>query len=349
MRSSSPDPQGIRVVDGARRGLAGDDRGREHLHGRLQVPRGAQSLPHYHADCESAVYMLPGRLNVRWGEGLEHAVSLEPGDMFYVPPRETHLLENPSEDERGGVRRRARHCGRALRRSALGAVAALAARTHAIPSRLPGAASTLRPRRSLRDEGNLMKTAAVRLTLLPRRRRADRARAVASVPGTPAAAKSRSTAAKITGGHVDRSARQRAAGRARRGGARACRRRSSAQAFSAVTPAGAGQEPDPAQVQANKAALLKVLAPYGVTNERSTRSPTTTATTARPARSGSRARRRAKAVVRSGKVVVGADREGRRGLQLDAARDAAPATRRSRSARRSPTARTSRPTAASRS
>jgi hypothetical protein len=39
-------------------------------------------------------------------------------------------------------------------------------------------------------------------------------------------------------------------------------------AFSAVTPAAAGAEPDPAQVQRNKAALLAVLAPYGVTNER---------------------------------------------------------------------------------
>jgi hypothetical protein len=39
-------------------------------------------------------------------------------------------------------------------------------------------------------------------------------------------------------------------------------------AFSAVTPAAAGAEPDPDQVQRNKAALLAVLAPYGVTNER---------------------------------------------------------------------------------
>jgi len=67
--------------------------------GVFRVPAGAQSLPHYHADCESAVYMLSGHLNVRWGEGLEHAFSLEPGDMVYVPPRETHLLENLSEEE----------------------------------------------------------------------------------------------------------------------------------------------------------------------------------------------------------------------------------------------------------
>ncbi|MFL5843368.1 MAG: hypothetical protein ACJ762_01660 [Solirubrobacteraceae bacterium] len=40
------------------------------------------------------------------------------------------------------------------------------------------------------------------------------------------------------------------------------------EAFSHVTPASAGQEPDPEQVRKNKAALLEVLAPYGVTNER---------------------------------------------------------------------------------
>ncbi|MCW2974662.1 MAG: hypothetical protein JWN72_2935 [Thermoleophilia bacterium] len=39
-------------------------------------------------------------------------------------------------------------------------------------------------------------------------------------------------------------------------------------AFSGVTPAIGGAEPAGAQVQLNKAALLRVLAPYGVTNER---------------------------------------------------------------------------------
>ena len=37
-------------------------------------------------------------------------------------------------------------------------------------------------------------------------------------------------------------------------------------AFTGVTPAAGGHEPDSAQVQLNKAALLKALAPYGVTN-----------------------------------------------------------------------------------
>jgi hypothetical protein len=39
------------------------------------------------------------------------------------------------------------------------------------------------------------------------------------------------------------------------------------QAFSAIRPAPAGQEPDPEQVRRNKQALMISLSPYGVTNE----------------------------------------------------------------------------------
>src|SRR5690242_9418425 len=39
------------------------------------------------------------------------------------------------------------------------------------------------------------------------------------------------------------------------------------EAFSGVSPAGAGQEPNPIQVRLNKSALLDVLGPYGVTND----------------------------------------------------------------------------------
>ncbi len=67
--------------------------------GVFRVPAGAQSQPHFHASCESAVLMLAGRLDVRWGEQLEESVRLEPGDLVYVPPRETHVLINPSADE----------------------------------------------------------------------------------------------------------------------------------------------------------------------------------------------------------------------------------------------------------
>jgi uncharacterized RmlC-like cupin family protein len=67
--------------------------------GVFRVPAGARSRPHYHANCESAVYMLSGTLEVKWGDHLEQVVTIGPGDMVYVPPRETHILENQSETE----------------------------------------------------------------------------------------------------------------------------------------------------------------------------------------------------------------------------------------------------------
>ncbi len=67
--------------------------------GVFRVPAGAQSRPHYHEACESAVYMLSGRLEVRWGDHLEQTFTLEAGDMVYVPPRETHVLLNLSDTE----------------------------------------------------------------------------------------------------------------------------------------------------------------------------------------------------------------------------------------------------------
>jgi uncharacterized RmlC-like cupin family protein len=67
--------------------------------GVFRVPPAARSRPHYHEHCESAVYMLAGRLRVRWGDQLEQELLLEPRDLVYVPPRETHVLENLSDSE----------------------------------------------------------------------------------------------------------------------------------------------------------------------------------------------------------------------------------------------------------
>jgi uncharacterized RmlC-like cupin family protein len=67
--------------------------------GRFRLPPASQSLPHYHANCESALYMLVGEVVIRWGEHLEQELVVAPGDMLYVPPRETHVVENLSDDE----------------------------------------------------------------------------------------------------------------------------------------------------------------------------------------------------------------------------------------------------------
>src|SRR5579884_2250370 len=67
--------------------------------GVFRVPPGARSRPDYHAECGSAGYIISGALEVRWGDALEQVVRLEPRDLAYVPPRETHVLENLSETE----------------------------------------------------------------------------------------------------------------------------------------------------------------------------------------------------------------------------------------------------------
>jgi uncharacterized RmlC-like cupin family protein len=67
--------------------------------GRFRVPPGAQSRPHYHANCESALYMLSGSIEIQWGDHLEERLTVEPGDMLYVPPRLTHVVVNGSASE----------------------------------------------------------------------------------------------------------------------------------------------------------------------------------------------------------------------------------------------------------
>ena len=67
--------------------------------GVFRVPAGARSRPHYHENCESVCYMLSGRMKIRWGDHLEQEVVLEPRDLLYVPPRETHIVVNRSDSE----------------------------------------------------------------------------------------------------------------------------------------------------------------------------------------------------------------------------------------------------------
>ena len=67
--------------------------------GIFRVPPGSRGRPHYHDNCESALYMLSGSIQIRWGDQLEESLTVEPGDMLYVPPRVTHTVENGSASE----------------------------------------------------------------------------------------------------------------------------------------------------------------------------------------------------------------------------------------------------------
>ncbi len=67
--------------------------------GVFRVPAGSRGRPHYHDACESALYMIRGSIEIRFGDQLEEALVVEAGDMLYVPPRETHTVRNLSDSE----------------------------------------------------------------------------------------------------------------------------------------------------------------------------------------------------------------------------------------------------------
>ena len=143
--------------------------------------------------------------------------------------------------------------------------------------------------------------ARVRLTLSAAAAALTGLALVVGAQGAPAASK-RSTAVRITGGHAT-DARDSGRPVVLIAAALGVPTEVFRTAFSAVNPAGAGQEPDQATVQANKAALLRVLAPYGVTNERLDEVSDYYRYNASAGEVWTQSHATAKAVVRNGKVV----------------------------------------------
>ncbi|WP_027798056.1 cupin domain-containing protein [Paraburkholderia dilworthii] len=54
------------------------------------VPPGSHAEPHYHADYETAIYMLEGKVETRYGPGLRESVITEAGDFLFIPPDVPH-------------------------------------------------------------------------------------------------------------------------------------------------------------------------------------------------------------------------------------------------------------------
>lgn len=63
------------------------------------VPPGTISEPHVHEGYETAIYVLSGRIETRYGRQLEHSVINGPGDFLFVPPGLPHQAINLSQDE----------------------------------------------------------------------------------------------------------------------------------------------------------------------------------------------------------------------------------------------------------
>ena len=63
------------------------------------IPPGARSEPHAHRGHETAIYVLEGRVETRWGEELAQSVVSEPGDFLFIPPGVPHQAINLSATE----------------------------------------------------------------------------------------------------------------------------------------------------------------------------------------------------------------------------------------------------------
>ena len=63
------------------------------------IPPGASAEPHFHRDFESAVYVLEGRVETRYGPGLERSVITDAGDFLFIPPNVPHQPVNLSTTE----------------------------------------------------------------------------------------------------------------------------------------------------------------------------------------------------------------------------------------------------------
>jgi len=61
------------------------------------IPPGAAAEPHFHKGFESAVYVLEGRVETRYGPRLAHTLITEAGDFLFIPPDVPHQPINLSE------------------------------------------------------------------------------------------------------------------------------------------------------------------------------------------------------------------------------------------------------------
>jgi uncharacterized RmlC-like cupin family protein len=66
---------------------------------KVVIPPGGSAEAHVHKGYESAVYLLQGRVETRYGEGLKKSVTNEAGDFIFIPADVPHQPFNLSDTE----------------------------------------------------------------------------------------------------------------------------------------------------------------------------------------------------------------------------------------------------------
>jgi uncharacterized RmlC-like cupin family protein len=67
--------------------------------GQIRNEPGFRSGAHHHGDIESAIYVVSGRIRMRWGEELRESADGSAGDFIFVPAGLVHQEINLSETE----------------------------------------------------------------------------------------------------------------------------------------------------------------------------------------------------------------------------------------------------------
>lgn len=93
--ANTPQTPGMQRVAAISREIAGS---RGIWAGVTVVAPGIASGVHHHGEVETVIYVVSGRGMIRWGERMEHAQEVEPGDFIYVPPFVPHQEINHSPD-----------------------------------------------------------------------------------------------------------------------------------------------------------------------------------------------------------------------------------------------------------
>jgi uncharacterized RmlC-like cupin family protein len=73
--------------------------GRETWIGTVTLQPKAKTGAHHHGRHEVAVYVVRGRSQIRWGDRLEFAADVGPGDFVYFAPYVPHQELNPDASE----------------------------------------------------------------------------------------------------------------------------------------------------------------------------------------------------------------------------------------------------------
>ena len=63
------------------------------------IPPGGAAKPHIHKGFESAVYLIQGNVETRYGENLAHSMVNKAGDFLFIPPNVPHQPRNLSDTE----------------------------------------------------------------------------------------------------------------------------------------------------------------------------------------------------------------------------------------------------------